>query len=63
MTSVASLTGGIIFILIGIVMIWILFRNHRSKTNSKLLTPGNCLLAALTVVSFIIAIIFLSSSS
>ncbi|KAB8307801.1 F0F1-type ATP synthase assembly protein I [Rahnella sp. BIGb0603] len=63
MTSVASLTGGIIFILIGIVMIWILFRNHRSKTNNKLLTPGNCLLAALTVVSFIIAIIFLSSSS
>lgn len=63
MTSIASYTGGSIFILIGIVMIFILFRNHKSKDNHKLLTPGNCLLAALAIAAFVIATIFLSSSS
>ncbi|KQN68260.1 hypothetical protein AB6869_11145 [Rahnella rivi] len=63
MTPVASYTGAAVFVLIGIVMIVILFRNHRSKTNSKFLTPGNCLLSALAVVSFVIAIIFVGSSS
>ncbi len=63
MNAVASYTGGSIFILIGLVMIVILFENHKSKTNSKLLTPGNCLLFALVVVSFIISTVFFSSSS
>ncbi|RJT12814.1 hypothetical protein D5396_12605 [Rahnella inusitata] len=63
MTSAASFTGASIFILIGIVMIFILFRNYKSKSNGKLLTPSNCLLFTLTVVSFVIATIFFSSSS
>jgi heme/copper-type cytochrome/quinol oxidase subunit 2 len=62
MTPVASVSGGVIFIIIAIVMLWLLIKAFRTQGSQKLFTPQKCLLIAGTVVSVIIAIIFFGAS-
>ncbi|UHM93224.1 cytochrome c oxidase subunit II [Rahnella victoriana] len=63
MAPVASLSGGVIFIIVGIMMLWLLVKAHKSNANKKFFTPHNCMLLIGTVVSFIISIVFFTSSS
>ena len=63
MAPVASLSGGVIFIIIGIMMLWLLVKAHKGNANKKFFTPHNCMLLIGTVVSFIISIVFFTSSS
>lgn len=63
MAPVAGLSGGIIFIIIGIVMLWLLIKAYKANQNKKFFTPCKCMLLIGTVVSFVISIVFFTSSS
>lgn len=63
MVPVASLSGGVIFILVGIMMLWLLVKAHKGNLTKKFFTPHNSMLLIGTVVSFIISIVFFTSSS
>lgn len=62
MAPVASISGGVIFIIIGIVMLWLLLKAYKANQNKKFFTPSKCMLLIGTVVSFIISIVFFTSS-
>ncbi|AEX54563.1 hypothetical protein [Rahnella aquatilis] len=63
MAPVASISGGIIFIIVGIVMLWLLVKAHKGNTSKKFFTPHKCMLLIGTLVSFVISIVFFTSSS